>query len=54
MLGKRVIKFEGSKLSQILCADKTGFRRLYHISVMMHLSIIYTINALVHEMLLHS
>ena len=27
MLGKRVIKFESLK---ILCADKTGFRRLGH------------------------
>ena len=25
MLGKRVFKFEGSKLGQILCPDKTGF-----------------------------
>ena len=32
MLGKRVIK--GSKLGQILRADKTGFRRLGHILVL--------------------
>ena len=31
MLGKRVIKLERLKIGQILCADKTGFRRLSHI-----------------------
>ena len=31
MLGKKVIKFKGSKLGQILCADKTGFHRPGHI-----------------------
>ena len=31
MLGKTVIKSESSKFGQILCADKTGFRRLGHI-----------------------
>ena len=31
MLGKELINLKGSKLGQILRADKTGFRRLDHI-----------------------
>ena len=31
MLGKELLNLKGSKLSQILRADKTGFRRLGHI-----------------------
>ena len=31
MLGKKVIKFERLKISQILHVDKTGFHRLGHI-----------------------
>ena len=34
MLGKRIIKFEGSKLGLIIHADKTGFRRLNHIMLL--------------------
>ena len=30
MLGKEFLNSKGSKLGQILCADKTGFRRLGH------------------------
>ena len=31
MLGKVLLNLKGSKLGQILRADKTGFRRLSHI-----------------------
>ena len=31
MLGKKLLNLKGSKLGQILHADKTGFRRLGHI-----------------------
>ena len=31
MLGKKLLNLKSSKLGQILCADKTGFRRLGHI-----------------------
>ena len=31
MLGKELLNLKGSKLGQILRADKTGFRRLSHI-----------------------
>ena len=30
MLGKELLNLKGSKLDQILCADKTGIHRLGH------------------------
>ena len=56
MLGKRVIKFERLKLDQILCADKTGFRRLeYHCIVVFfsyHIDIlIFQYHPVLHECL---